>query len=135
MDESEDEDHGDEVGGFHVEVFFEAAEVVEAFVAYGEGDDGVNEVVVGTVADEGRTDEGDAVSEGEGGDEFYNIFEFGEEEHDAEEEEEVVVAGDHVDGALAEEFGDAAAGCANFVGFGHAVGEGELGEGNESDKE
>ncbi len=123
VDESEYEYCGDQVGGFHVEVFSEAVYVVEAFVTDGECDNGIYEEVVGLDPEEGGADECDAVSECEGCNELDDIFEFGEEEYDAEEEEEMVISGEHMCCAKWKKVQESTFGCADLISFGHSVGE------------
>jgi len=52
MDESKNKDSAEEVWRFHIEIFLEAVEVVETFVANGERDDGIDKEVVGLNAEE-----------------------------------------------------------------------------------
>lgn len=59
--------------------------------------------------------------DGKGGDEFRDVLKAGQEEHHAEQKQEMIVAGDHVNGAGPEEVGEAAVHEALGFGVWHAV--------------
>jgi hypothetical protein len=77
----------------------EAAVVVEALVDHRQRDHRIDQPVVPGDAHERGQDQRDAVTHRERRDELGDVAEFREEEDHPEEEQQVVVAGDHVLGA------------------------------------
>ena len=96
MNQTEDEDHPDETGGTGVEVTLEPAQVVEGLVADGQRDHRINQIVVDRDAVEGREDQRDRMADSKGGDELDDVVEARQEEDHAEQEQQVVVASEHV---------------------------------------
>ena len=80
-------------------VDFRSTQVVHGFVNHGKTDDGVDHV--GTDADvrQHPEEQGDRVADGEQGDVEAHVFQAVEKEDHPKEEQQVVVAGDHVLGA------------------------------------
>ncbi|MCY1299650.1 hypothetical protein D9M70_491880 [compost metagenome] len=112
--------------GLIAEPALEGAQVIERLVHHREADDGVDHV--GTDADIAQHPEqqGDRVAEREQRDIQPNILEAVEEEDHPEQEQQVVVAGDHVLGAHVHERHQQHAAAfldETLVAFGHAMGE------------
>ena len=98
MQQAETEHGRQQIRRLHAEVQLETAVVVEALVDHAEGDHGVDQVVVPGDLEEGRKDQRDAVAQGKDGDELRHLLERGQEEHHAEQEQQVVVAREHMAG-------------------------------------
>ena len=121
--------HGPEqVGRCHLKVLLEAPVVVECLVHHAQRNDGVDQVVVPGDLEVSRQDQRDAVADGEHGDELRHILERGEEKHHAKQEQQVVVAGQHVAGTQPDVVDVARLQHANAVGLGDAVGQRDDGE-------
>mmetsp|Transcript_53139 Transcript_53139/g.124389 ORF Transcript_53139/g.124389 Transcript_53139/m.124389 type:complete len:405 (+) Transcript_53139:1635-2849(+) len=124
VQQAEAEDDGQQVGRGAAEVLLETAVVVETLVDHADGDQRIDQPKVPRDLQEGRQDQRDAVAEREGGDELGDIHKPREEEHHAEQEEQVVIAGQHVAGSQADVLQVSAIQHALLVGFRDAMGPG-----------
>ena len=125
VQQPEAEDHAEQVRRGHAEVLLEAAVVVEGLVHHAQRDHRVDQEVVPGDAPEGGEDQREAVAQREYGDELRHVPERGQEEHHAEQEQQVVVAAEHVRGAQADILQIAAGEHALAVLGGNAMGEGQ----------
>ena len=98
MEQAEDE-HGRARVGLEAEESLEAVHVLERLVDDGEADDGVDEIRVGAHASEHADEQREAVAHGEETHVGDDVLQPVQKEDDADEEEQMVVAGDHVLGA------------------------------------
>lgn len=96
MDESKAEDHPKQVGCVFLEDPLKSIEVLEPLVNDTDSDDRVDEVGVCADARQCCAQECDAVSHGEGGDEPHDISKTRQKEDHADQEQQVIVAGQHV---------------------------------------
>ena len=85
MDEPKEEDHREQVRGLQTQMLLETIEVLETLVDDREGNDRIDEVRVGADPQQCRTQKGDAVTQGKGGDEADDVAKAAEKEEDAEE--------------------------------------------------
>src|SRR5215211_1544064 len=99
MDQAKPEDHRQSVRWLDSDTSPKTVKVVKALVDHRYGDHGIDEVVVRLNTKERRPEQRNAVANRERGDEFYDVPEPRQEEHHAKQEEQVVVARQHVDGA------------------------------------
>src|SRR5215211_6268599 len=97
MDQAKPEDHRQSVRRLDSDTFPKTVKVVEALVDHRYGDHGIDQVVVRLDTEERRPEQRNAVANRERGDEFYDVPEPRQEEHHAKQEEQVVVARQHVD--------------------------------------
>lgn len=86
MDQAEQENRDEKIRRFDADESLEAIEVFERFVADSEGDHRIDQIEVRFDLKDGREDQGDAVAQCEGRDEFHDVSELREEKHHAEEE-------------------------------------------------
>ena len=96
MNQTEKEDHDQKVRCADVEEFLEPIEILETLVDNTQGDDGIDEVGVRGHSGQGCAQQGDAVAQGECGDEPDHIPKTVEKEDHPEQKEQMVVPGDHV---------------------------------------
>ena len=96
MQQPETKDRSQQVGRRHLEILLEASVVVKAFVNDTERDHGVHQVVVPGDFVIRRKNQRDAVADGEDRNQLRHVFESGQEKHHAKEEQEVVIAREHV---------------------------------------
>ena len=108
VNQSETEDHDQQAGRRDADPALKAIEVFKTLVHYGCGDHRVDQIMIGADACIGGEDQCERVAQGEGSDEFENIDETGQEEHHAEQEQQMVVTGEHVFGASPDVVEDAA---------------------------
>src|SRR5215218_8948999 len=99
VNKTEGEHHKEEVGGTHANCALEPVEIVETLVDDRHGDHGIDQVGVGLPSNECRSEKSDAVTQRERGNEANDVAPLGQEEHDAEQKEQMVVARQHVEGA------------------------------------
>src|SRR5829696_119438 len=99
MDQAKPEDHRQSVRWLDSDTFPKTVKVVKALVDHRYGDHGIDQVVVRLDTEERPPEQRNAVANRKRGDEFYDVSEPRQEEHHAEQEEQVVVARQHVDGA------------------------------------
>lgn len=98
MNQAEPEDYRRQIGRGPSQVAIESIEVFETLITNAQGDERINEVVVGGDTVNSGEHQSDAVSQGEGGDIFDDFPEIGQKEDDSEDEEQVIIAGQHVGG-------------------------------------
>src|SRR5215204_7692338 len=99
MDQAEAEHHSEWVRRLDADRVAETVEIVEALVDDGDRDRGVDEVMIRLDAEQRRPKQGNAVAERKGSDELKDLPEPRQEEHHAEQKEQVVVARQHIEAA------------------------------------
>src|SRR5947207_9727788 len=97
MDEPETRNRNSIIG-LHSEHRFEATEVIEGLIDHRETDDGVHQIRVDLDLEQHSGQQGDAVTDGEQRHIDDDVSHAIEKEDDAQDEEEVIVPGDHVFG-------------------------------------
>lgn len=128
VNQPETKDGPEQIGRSRADVFFEAVEVIESLVADRERDDRVDQEIIRADVEQRGEDQRDAVPKGERGDELHDVFETREEEHHPEQEQQVIVTGEHVARAEFDELERAGGERGSLIGSRHAVG--ECGEGD-----
>ena len=96
MDEAKHEYNPKQVGGISLEDALEPTEVFETLVHDAGSNDGVDEVGVRADAGQCCAKECDSVSQGEGGDELYDISKTSQKEDHPKQKQQVIVSGQHV---------------------------------------
>ena len=97
------------------------------FLDRADGDQGIGDDVVPGELQQGRKDQRDAVAQRDCGDVFRNVPDAGGEEHDTEQESQVVLPGQHMGRTEADVLQAAAFGPALPAGIGEAMGDGQHG--------
>lgn len=119
--QSESEHHVEQMRGVGLEISPETVEVLKTLVQHRQGNDRINQVVVGGNAEQRGADERDAVPQRERRDEAQDVLEIFEEKHHTDQEQQMVVTGEHVFGTD-ENIGDQPAVGQHFlIGLRHAV--------------
>ena len=106
-----------------MEIFIETIDVVETLIAYGEGYNSVHEEVICLDTEKRGSNQRDTVSKSERGDKFKHVLELRQEEHNAKQEQKMIVPGKHVHGAQGEEIEESTLRRSDLVLLGHAVAE------------
>lgn len=97
--QSENEDHRQQVRRRHVQELLKPAEILETLVDDGERNKRIDQVMIGGNTRDRRTDQHDGVSDRESRYELDDLDEIRQEKDDADQEQQVIVAGEHVLGA------------------------------------
>lgn len=119
--QSESEHHVEQMGGVGLKISLETVEVLKTLVQHRQGNDRINQVVVGGNAEQRGADERDAVPQRERRDEAQDVLEIFEEKHHADQEQQMVVTGEHVFGTDENIGVQPAAGQHFLVGLRYAV--------------
>ncbi len=130
MNQAEQEHHEQQVWCSDREHPLEAVEVLEAFVDDAHRDHRVDEVSVGADSCQGCTEQGDAVTHCEGGNKAQHIPKTVQKEQHSKQEQQVVVAGDHVLGTQPDVVQHSTLGYGRAGGLRDAMGQ-RLGAGQE----
>ena len=104
VNQSEHEHRHEQVGRLHLNVFPEPVEIVERLVTDGQGNHGIHEVVVRLDVQQRGEDQCEAMADREGRDKLHHIPQPRQKEHHAKQEEQMIVARQHVSRAEFEIF-------------------------------